>query len=174
MAAIPTATRIILDTKQLIKDYKGELTRSCAYNEWAIDDGRDAESDVHRGGGHGAADSQSHVDHDHASPASPEMVVLPPHATIGDLKEAAQRALRQTFVIMEGLTVEDIPELNGEDDDLLFGAIESGSAVTIHGTGIDLSSDLRYEGGNAHWTVDCPCGANDDDGERMIACDMCE
>jgi rubredoxin len=29
------------------------------------------------------------------------------------------------------------------------------------------------ERGLENWTVDCTCGAKDDDGERMMACDVC-
>lgn len=167
LTAIPTATRIILDTKQFIKDYKGEVTRKCANNEWSMDDDemlrvmctvvlKDADAKRNR-------------------PSPPaELVVLPPHATVGDLKQEAQRAFRETYEIMRNFVVESIPDLEGDDEDLLFGAIESGSHVIVQGIGIEVCSEWRYEGGNDSWTVDCPCGTKDDDGERMIACDVCE
>lgn len=167
LTAIPTASRIILDTKQFIKDYKGEITRKCANNEWGMDD-----------------DEMLRVmctvvlkddDAKRNRPSPPaELVVLPPHATVGDLKQEAQRAYRETYEIMRGFVVESIPDLEGDDEDLLFGAIESGSHVIVQGSGIELCSEWRYEGGNDSWIVDCPCGTKDDDGERMIACDVCE
>lgn len=39
---------------------------------------------------------------------------------------------------------------------------------------MDLNTELRYEGGPDNWKVRCECGAQDDDGERMVACDICE
>lgn len=167
LTAIPTAARIILDTKQFIKDYRGEITRKCANNEWGMDDDemlrvmctvvlKDDDPSRNR-----------------PSPP-PELVVLPPHATIGDLKLEAQRAFRETYQIMHSFAVQSIPDLDGDDEDLLFGTIESGSTVVVDGSGIDMCSDWRYEGGNDSWIVDCPCGTKDDDGERMIACDVCE
>jgi hypothetical protein len=34
-------------------------------------------------------------------------------------------------------------------------------------------SHFRMEKGQENWIVDCMCGAKDDDGERMLACDTC-
>ncbi|KAI3829072.1 hypothetical protein L1987_03186 [Smallanthus sonchifolius] len=34
-------------------------------------------------------------------------------------------------------------------------------------------SRFRMERGVETWTLDCSCGAKDDDGERMLACDVC-
>lgn len=46
--------------------------------------------------------------------------------------------------------------------------------LLVRGCGLDLDTDLRYEGGAENWTVRCKCGARDDDGERMVSCDICE
>jgi len=177
LTAIPTAAKIILDTKQFIKDYRGEITRKSANNDWNMDDDemlrvmctvvlKDEDPTRNR-----------------PSPP-PELVVLPPHATVRDLKMEAQRAFRETYYIMHSFCVESIPEMDSgagggsgddeDDDQLLFGAIESGSHVFVDGSGIDACHAWRYEGGIDSWIVDCPCGTKDDDGERMIACDLCE
>ncbi|KAJ7527944.1 hypothetical protein O6H91_16G077100 [Diphasiastrum complanatum] len=167
LTAIPTATRIILDTKQFIKDYRGEVPRKCANNEWDMDDDEMLRIMCH------VILKDNDPKRDRPSPPA-ELVVLPPHATVGDLKQEAQRAFRETYHIMRNFVVTSIPDLEGDDEDLLFGAIESGSSVIVQGTGIDVFSEWRYEGGNDSWIVDCPCGTKDDDGERMIACDVCE
>lgn len=60
-----------------------------------------------------------------------------------------------------------------EDEELLFGAVESGAELCVRGTGIGLENRLRYEGGADNWVVKCECGAQDDDGERMVECDLC-
>lgn len=38
--------------------------------------------------------------------------------------------------------------------------------------GFGSGSGLKYESGAENWTVRCRCGARDDDGERMVACDI--
>ncbi|KAK9689745.1 hypothetical protein RND81_09G078100 [Saponaria officinalis] len=104
-----------------------------------------------------------------------ELIVLPLHATFGDLKVAAEHALRDTYCIMEYYVVNDIECLDSlMDDEVVFGSIESGSGLWVRGSGIDLKSELRYEAGPDNWTVKCSCGATDDDGERMVSCDICE
>ena len=45
--------------------------------------------------------------------------------------------------------------------------------VTLSGCGDDLASEWRSQRGLETWVVSCRCGAGDDDGERMVACDGC-
>ncbi|GJX76640.1 PHD finger protein male meiocyte death 1 [Tanacetum coccineum] len=106
-----------------------------------------------------------------------ELVVVPLHATVLDLKIEIEKAMRDTYCIMENLEVREIVELEGVDeDDVIFGTIESGSEIMVRGYGVELlmASDLNYDGGEDNWIVNCQCGARDDDGERMVACDLCE
>ncbi|VVA39886.1 PREDICTED: PHD [Prunus dulcis] len=104
-----------------------------------------------------------------------EIVVMPLYATIGELKLAAETALRDTYCITERFVVKGIEGLDEmEDMEVLFGVVQSGAEVGVRGTGIDLDTPLRYEGGSDTWMVRCECGARDDDGERMVACDICE
>lgn len=102
-----------------------------------------------------------------------EYVDVPLYATIGDLKIAVQNAFRDTYCVLETLRVTEILELEGvEDEEVLFGLVESGMELRVKGCGLDLEASLRYEGGTENWTVKCKCGARDDDGERMLACDI--
>ncbi|KAF8370108.1 hypothetical protein HHK36_031859 [Tetracentron sinense] len=104
-----------------------------------------------------------------------ELVVVPLHSTVGELKVAVESAMRDTYCIMERFVAREIAGLEEmEDYEVLFGALESGSKLLVRGSGMDLTTELRYEGGAENWTVDCCCGAKDDDGERMVACDICE
>ncbi|EYU30865.1 hypothetical protein ABFS82_08G214100 [Erythranthe guttata] len=104
-----------------------------------------------------------------------ECVVVPLYATLGDLRLAVENAMRDTYCVMENLKVTEILEMEGvQEDEVLFGVIESGGEIRVRGGGLDLETELRYEGGNENWTVRCRCGAHDDDGERMVACDICE
>lgn len=204
LTAIPTAARIILDTKQMMKDYRGELTRKCANTEWGMDDDEmlrvmctvqvkeedmqllqqadegllDDVLDVLLSSGSSASTASSVGSGANSSkrPSPPaELIVLPPHASVSELKREAERAFRDTYFIMREFKLEGVLSLEGVDDeDLLFGNIESGSHIVVQGSGVDAGSELRYEGGSDNWVVDCPCGTKDDDGERMIACDVCE
>lgn len=52
------------------------------------------------------------------------------------------------------------------------------SVQTIHiyvaGPGLDLdNATLRHAGGEQNWVVACECGVRDDDGERMLCCEVC-
>jgi len=43
--------------------------------------------------------------------------------------------------------VTDIEDMEGmEDEEVLFGAVQSGSEVWVRGIGMDLDTDLKYEG----------------------------
>lgn len=108
-------------------------------------------------------------------PQPGEIVSVPLHSTVGDLKLAVQTAFRDTYYIFERLVVWEIESMEDlEDEEVLFGVIESGAEVWVRGTGADLSTQFKYEGGMQNWKVGCECGACDDDGERMVACDICE
>ncbi|KAK7276206.1 hypothetical protein RIF29_17342 [Crotalaria pallida] len=113
--------------------------------------------------------------YDLREPGCGEIVKVPLHATVGDLKQAAEAALRDSYCIAERLIVTDIAELMGvRNEELLFGLIQSGVELCVWGIAIDLCTPLKYQGGADNWKVMCECGAQDDDGERMVACDICE
>ena len=108
-------------------------------------------------------------------PPPGEVVMVPLHATVGDLKRASESALRDTYCIAEGLMVTKVTELvQLSDEKVLFGVLESGAELCVRGISIDLGTSLKYQGGSDNWKVRCECGARDDDGERMVACDICE
>ncbi|KAI3674371.1 hypothetical protein L2E82_52364 [Cichorium intybus] len=75
----------------------------------------------------------------------------------------------------ENLKVLEISKLKGLDDDkVIFGILKSGTKISVLGSGVDLltASDLKYEGGTNNWVVNCKCNVRDDDGEKMIACNL--
>ncbi|KAL9243829.1 hypothetical protein vseg_017671 [Gypsophila vaccaria] len=153
------SVRVILDSKHLVK-------------EWPFDDDKDQLLRfICR-----VLPTSCELDMELSRKLSPgELVVLPLHATFGDLKVAAEHALRDTYCIMEHYVVSDIECLHSlMDEEVVFGTIESGSGLWVRGSGIDLKSEFRYEAGPDNWTVKCSCGATDDDGERMVSCDICE
>ncbi|XP_064942562.1 PHD finger protein At1g33420-like isoform X1 [Musa acuminata AAA Group] len=108
----------------------------------------------------------------------PELLLLPLHATVADLKSEATKAFQETYLILQSFQAEQVL-VNGEDADdatqisFLLGPDDS---VQVRGRclggGCKLEQ-LRMERGTESWTVDCTCGTKDDDGERMLACDRC-
>ncbi|PHT51449.1 hypothetical protein CQW23_11196 [Capsicum baccatum] len=75
--------------------------------------------------------------------------------------------MRDTYCIFDNLMVTDIAGLEHMgDDEVLFGIVESCSELWVRGFGLNLDTD--------NWTVNCRCGARDDDGGRMVSCDICE
>ncbi|XP_008777846.2 PHD finger protein MALE MEIOCYTE DEATH 1-like [Phoenix dactylifera] len=108
-------------------------------------------------------------------PPPPEVVVVEAHASVGELRAEAERALRDSYYVLEGFRAAAVEGIQGEEwDPVLLGGAESGSVVWIRGEGADMGCKLRYEGGADTWSVGCSCGARDDDGERMVACDVCD
>ncbi|KAG0501961.1 hypothetical protein HPP92_002033 [Vanilla planifolia] len=105
----------------------------------------------------------------------PEVLVVEALASVGDLRKEAERAMRETYCMMESFKVKRMEGVEGEEwDPVMLGGAESGSVVVVSGESADLDCDLRYEGGMDTWAVGCACGAQDDDGERMVECDGCE
>ncbi|KAJ6854407.1 hypothetical protein NC651_039344 [Populus alba x Populus x berolinensis] len=106
----------------------------------------------------------------------PEIIVLPSNATVFDLKLEASRAFQDVYLMFRRFHAEELLGYSGVDDStqvkLLIGSTES---VRVQGRclGKNGLGKFRMERGTERWTVDCHCGAKDDDGERMLACDVC-
>eukprot|EP00897_Mesotaenium_endlicherianum_P002767 jgi/Mesen1/2518/ME000016S01864 len=166
------AAQTILGATQHLKEYPGETERLALSGAGAgssslICTGQD--------------DSVLHVlCNVKGSPALPaELVTLPLHATVRDLKQAASVAFQSTYACMHSLQVNQIMGLEADDDDPLFGSIECGASVVVTeaspapaalAAGSECWAGLTE---TCSWVVYCPCGATEDDGERMIACDVC-
>ncbi|WOL02599.1 hypothetical protein Cni_G11318 [Canna indica] len=104
-----------------------------------------------------------------------EVVVVEATASVAELRVEAERALQDTYCVLDGFRVEEVKGVKGEErDPVLLGGAESGAVLWVRGEGADMSCPLRYEGGADTWSVRCACGARDDDGERMVACDACD
>jgi hypothetical protein len=83
--------------------------------------------------------------------------------------------VRDTYCIAENFLVMEIEELEGlKDEAILFGAVASGICLGVVGIGLALQNPLRCQAGVESWTVRCICGTEDDDGERMVACNICD
>ena len=103
-----------------------------------------------------------------------DIVVVPLHTSIGELLVEAEHALRDTYCFFEDFQAESLDGIAGDKwDPVMLGGAESGDTIGVHGHGADMETGLRCQGGADAWEVQCVCGAQDDDGERMVACDAC-
>jgi hypothetical protein len=155
---IDSATKL-LDCKQFMKDY--EPDRMASKNPFAIQLWCYVELSNNPKDGRAVP---------------PELVILPLNATVADLKNEATKAFQEVYAMFKRFQAEEFPEFGSIDDTFtvkfLVGFSASirvqGRCPVKHGL-----SRFRMERGMEDWTVDCTCGAKDDDGERMLACDTC-
>ncbi|KAK4280508.1 hypothetical protein QN277_012128 [Acacia crassicarpa] len=113
---------------------------------------------------------------DFAAHLPPELVILPVNATISDLKLEATNAFQDVYVMFRKLQIDELLGYNVDDSSQvkhLSGSMFN--AVRLRGKCIGKNglSKFQMERGTERWTVDCSCGVKDDDGERMLACDIC-
>ncbi|KAI3824738.1 hypothetical protein L1987_06209 [Smallanthus sonchifolius] len=106
----------------------------------------------------------------------PEHIILPPNATVGDLKVEASKAFQEVYLILRRFQAGELVGYRGVDEStqikLLMGSnVETVVNVIGKCSGKSGLSRFRMERGVETWTLDCSCGAKDDDGERMLACD---
>ncbi|CAN4112923.1 unnamed protein product [Withania somnifera] len=112
----------------------------------------------------------------HSRNPPPELLLLPSDATISDLKAEASSTLQDVYLMFRRFQADEVVGYGGVKEstqvELLLGSAEF---VTVRGKfmGKNALSRYRMERGMERWTVDCYCGAKDDDGERMLACDVC-
>ncbi|GAV72006.1 PHD domain-containing protein [Cephalotus follicularis] len=148
----------LLDCKQFIKDYKPDertTTNPFEIHLWCHVELLDQTKD---------------------DPIPPEMIVLPLNATIADLKSEAAKAFQEVYAMFKRFEVEKLLEYGSIEDSItLKFLVGSYGSVRVQGRCSAKHGLIRFrmERGIENWTVDCICGAKDDDGERMLACDTC-
>ncbi|KAB2620115.1 PHD finger protein MALE STERILITY 1-like [Pyrus ussuriensis x Pyrus communis] len=166
-SAIPMAVRIILDSKYLVKDYcsevvplKGMEGKSNIYCTVMLRNNSEEEDDNHK-----------NVINNNAIILQPyECVPLKNSATIDDLKQEVERNFKE-----RGFMVDSVAHLNNaKGTDLAFGMVEVGQNIVLEGR---CSKEMggvseMFECGAINYLVHCPCGAKEDDGERMVSCDI--
>lgn len=153
----------LLDCKQFVKDYKPE--KIALINPFAVRLICEVEL----------------IDHpkDYTAPP-PELILLPSNATLADIKTEATKAFQEVYVMFKRFEVEevfglgDLPSHVGSMLSRINSFDSSNSSITVRGKCHGkLVHRFRMERGLDEWTVNCVCGATDDDGERMFACDEC-
>ncbi|KAI3435433.1 PHD domain-containing protein [Psidium guajava] len=154
------AAQRLLDCKQFMKNYRAEEAPSTA-NPFSISLLCQVEL----------------ADHAMSSTTCPpELVILSPNATVSDLKHEVARAFQDVYLMCRRFQADDLLDYRGVDDSTQVKHLTGlTNLVRVRGRCFVKNgvSKYRMERGLENWTVDCRCGAKDDDGERMLACDVC-
>ncbi|KAL8159147.1 hypothetical protein V2J09_000684 [Rumex salicifolius] len=159
LSAIPIATSIILDTKFFIKEFCSQIVVPNDSIE---------------------VDCRLEMKNNQERKVPSEVLIVKANMSTEGLKREAENRFRELYWGMKGLRIEAISNLNppliGWDGETVSRLVtESGNVIFLEGMmdeaelqGICQSSngDFRY--------VECICGAEEDDGERMVVCDICE
>ncbi|XP_076942343.1 PHD finger protein At1g33420-like [Bidens hawaiensis] len=105
-----------------------------------------------------------------------EHIIVPANATVYDVKLEASKAFQEVYLVLRRFQAEEVVGYRGVYESTQIKAM-LGSNTTVNVVGKCLGksglSRFRMERGEETWTLDCSCGAKDDDGERMLACDVC-
>ncbi|KAF6168605.1 hypothetical protein GIB67_005217 [Kingdonia uniflora] len=165
-SAIQIASRIVLDSKHLVKDYirlspkiesSGEenlklLCTICLRDKDVI--------------------------HDVTKTVTPpyNLIVVPPHVTFRELMTLVEKSFKETYWGLRSFVAETILDVLVNETDLVVELVETGSSLVISGRLEDKDIDIEgiYECKKESFVLECACGAKEDDGERMISCDICE
>ncbi|KAF5197390.1 Phd finger protein male sterility [Thalictrum thalictroides] len=170
-SAISMAMSIILDAKYLVKDYRGELYPKFAFgSEERLKLLCTVSLQNKDNSGHGSSEGTKK-----ALPPY-NVVSLPPHATFKELKLEVERSFKETYWGLKSLSVNSLKDVDAKESDLVFAQLEAGSSLVFAGSITDRETNVKgiYESKNDSEVVDCPCGAKEDDGEKLIKCDICE
>lgn len=167
-ATIPIASRIILDTKYLIKEYYGDLpskleagiTSECTINSTI------------------ALRNDSCADGSIKNVMAPyECFRLNSNATIDELKLHVEKRFREIYWGLRSFVAQSVLNVNAKGSDSVFGLVEVRGKVVFEGRNEEggTTNDDIFEGNETtKLVVDCGCGAKENDGERMVTCDICE
>ncbi|XP_022738435.1 PHD finger protein MALE STERILITY 1 [Durio zibethinus] len=169
-SAITMAARIILDTKFLVKEYTEELSME-------VKSGLNGKFKLFCTV---LLRNNEEIDQGLKKPMHPyECVSLEEDATFNDLKQEVEKNFREVYWRLRSFVVETIVNVSVNGSDVVLGSLEMGQKLVFLGSNEDQTGIMNelmiYECGlNSSRVVDCPCGAKEDDGERLISCDICE
>ncbi|KAL5722056.1 hypothetical protein ACHQM5_005624 [Ranunculus cassubicifolius] len=162
--AISMAAKIIFDAKYLVKDCRGEL-----YPKFTLgfEEKLKLLCTICLESDEGAKKSLPPY----------HVISVPPHATFKELKMEVQRSFKETYWGLKGLVLDAIVDVNANDSDLVVGVVEAGSCLVFTGRISDdggIAAKGIYENKNNGGSIECPCGVMEDNGEKLVTCDICE
>ncbi|XP_039036842.1 PHD finger protein MALE STERILITY 1 [Hibiscus syriacus] len=158
LSAIPMATRIILDTKFLLKEYTEEQLpiRGNSFKLFCTVTLRNNEG----------------IDEGSKKPMLPyECVSFNENTTFDELRQEVEKCFREVYWRLRSFVVEAVANMSVKGSDLVVGSVEMGQKLVFIGSNDD---QIGSEDSSGTGIVDCLCGAKEDDGERLISCDICE
>ncbi|KAL0372797.1 UNVERIFIED_CONTAM: PHD finger protein MALE STERILITY 1 [Sesamum calycinum] len=158
LGTIPMAARAILDSKHLIKEYySGETSKNYETNKQTI--------------------YCTVILANSGTSAGPDEVSTPYHcfvlrnnAAFDELKCEVEKTFREIYFGLRNFVAESVRNMKFKGSDLVFKTVKPGSKIVFEGKQ-EGPYGVICEGLMA---VDCVCGAKDDDGERMVSCDVCQ
>ncbi|KZV46417.1 PHD finger protein MALE STERILITY 1-like [Dorcoceras hygrometricum] len=163
---IPLASRIILDTKYFVKDYRGdapsedESMKPKIYCAVILADQKHEYETV--------------SDIEKASMTPYECFELKNGATFDELKIEVEKTFREIYLGLRHFVVQPMINMDPKGSDLVFNKVTAGGKIAFEGIR-EVPNNGIYEGWvKRDLVVDCPCGTKDDDGERMVSCDICQ
>ncbi|KAL8258027.1 hypothetical protein R6Q59_030068 [Mikania micrantha] len=169
MSTISLASRIVLDTKYFIKDYSTEIfskfeSEACEkfklYCTIAIQD----KGEIYEG-------------EKKLITAPYETIMLRNNTTFDELIEEVEKTFKEIYWGLKSFMCGFIININPKGSDQVSRVTKSGSKLVFQGTLAEMGvnhESIFESGSRQRLFVDCGCGAKDDDGERMVACDICE
>lgn len=166
-ATIPIASRIILDTKYLIKEYYGNVPSK-------LEGGTTSDYTIN---------STIVLTNDNCADGRLKNVMAPyecfklnNNATIDELKLQVGKRFRDIYWGLRSFVAQSILNVNATGLDSVSRLVELGANIVFKGRneeGGTMDEDI-LEGNETKFVVDCACGAKENDGERMVTCDICE
>ncbi|PON57483.1 Zinc finger, FYVE/PHD-type [Parasponia andersonii] len=198
LSAIPVAVRIVLDSKYLIKEYHGdfpaklELGLEGNLNLYCTLVLKNSQRNDHYDEGNWV----NSVNKPMLLPPY-EFMTVKNNATVDEMKLEVERNFKEIYWGLRDLVVDSIRNFISKGTNLALGVVsEIGQKLVFEGSirnkdhnynndnnditnhtclygsyGSSNSNDINV---NKESVMDCPCGAKDDDGERRVACDICE
>lgn len=162
LAHMPVASRIILDTKYFIKDYYGEPP-TLHNHDLCCSVVLISKSEV----------GLRKVITPH------ELFMVRDNSTLDELRMEVEKSFRDLYMGLRNLVVGSVSNFEGmTGSDYVSKLINGGNQIIFEGKiagDENLDLGLIYESGEINSVVvDCCCGTTDDDGERMVSCDICE
>ncbi|XP_048499401.1 PHD finger protein MALE STERILITY 1 isoform X2 [Beta vulgaris subsp. vulgaris] len=176
-STILIASRVILDTKHLTKDFNYHQNLPLG-NKFSIGDELvDLFCTLQ------LKDKQIMEPYEH--------VKVKGNITIEELKREVEKWFKDMYWGLKGLVIQSIVNVNANETDFVCGVIEEAKDIILeagfigdgsrneNGNGSLMQGWNRYELKNyshnqGYGCIDCACGTKEDDGERMVACDICE
>ncbi|PSS26821.1 PHD finger protein MALE STERILITY like [Actinidia chinensis var. chinensis] len=167
-STIQVASRIILDTKYLIKEYYGDppLRQEAGI---ALESRINCTIVLM---------NDNQVDERLKRVMVPyECFKLNSNATFDELKLQVEKSFREIYWGLRSFVAQSTLNLNAKGSDFVFRLVEVGGKVIFEGTNFGVRGAINediFEGVQPKFLVDCSCGTKDDDDERMVSCDICE